>query len=65
MFHELLHKQHGISWRNGQARVHTADFRSEDRRFAQYEQAEAVLKRLAGSSRCGPRGKSVIGHLLS
>jgi len=51
MFHELLHKQHGISWRNGQARVHTADFRNEDRRFRQYEQAEAVLKRLAGQRR--------------
>ena len=65
MFHELLHKKLGISWQNGQARVHTADFKAEDRRFAQYEQAEAILKRLAGSSRCGPRWKSVIGRSLS
>lgn len=65
VYHELLHKKHGISWRNGRARVHTTDFKAEDRRFAEYEQAEAILKRLAGSSRCGPRGKSVIGRLLS
>jgi hypothetical protein len=47
MYHELLHKKHGIDWRNGQARTHTPAFRQEERHFAQFSEAEAVLKGLA------------------
>jgi len=52
VYHELLHKKHGIDWRNGQARAHTPTFRQEERRFAQHAEAEAVLKGLA--KRIGP-----------
>ena len=47
VYNELLHKKHGVDWRNGQARAHTPAFRQEERRFAQHAEAEAVLKALA------------------
>jgi hypothetical protein len=47
VYHELLHKKHGIDWRSGQARAHTAAFREEERRFARHAEAEAILKGLA------------------
>ena len=47
VYHELLHKKLGIDWRNSRARVHTAAFREEERRFARHEEAETVLKGLA------------------
>ena len=47
VYHELLHKQHGIHWHNGRARVHTPHFKREDRRFSRYAEADATLKQLA------------------
>ena len=47
MYHELLHKKHGITLVNGRRLVHTAAFRAEERRFAVHEQAERFLKDLA------------------
>jgi len=47
MYHELLHKKLGIDWRNSRARVHTAAFREQERRFARHEEAETVLNGLA------------------
>jgi len=43
LYHELLHKVHGADWRNGRARVHTPEFRRDERRFQGYQQAEAWL----------------------
>jgi len=47
VFHELLHKELGVDWRNGRAAAHTPEFRAQERRFEQYREAEAALKRLA------------------
>ena len=47
LYHELLHKQHGSCWVNGQRRVHTPAFRQDERRFEQYDVAQAWLNRLA------------------
>jgi hypothetical protein len=47
LYHELLHKKHGITWHNGRARVHTPAFRREERRFPKQAEAEAWLARLA------------------
>lgn len=47
MYHELLHKKLGLDWRGGQRCVHTPQFREEERRFARFAEAEAVLRRLA------------------
>ena len=51
VFHELLHKFHGLHWVNGRGYVHTGEFQRDERKFVQYEQAEAVLKKLAMSVR--------------
>lgn len=48
VYHELLHKKHGVRWENGRARVHTPGFKAEERRFRGMAEAEAVLLRLAG-----------------
>lgn len=48
LYHELLHKKHGVTWSNGRARVHTPAFRRDERRFPQFAEAEAWLVRLAG-----------------
>ncbi|MGC9397263.1 MAG: SprT-like domain-containing protein, partial [Anaerolineae bacterium] len=47
MYHELLHKHLGVKRVNGRRYAHTAEFRDAERRFAQYEQAEAFLSKLS------------------
>lgn len=47
MYHELLHKKHGAMIVNGRRLSHSPAFREEERRFAQYNQAEDQLKELA------------------
>ena len=47
MYHELLHKKLGIGWRNGRMAAHTPEFRSLDRDFRRYNEADSFLKRLA------------------
>ncbi|HSU67137.1 MAG TPA: hypothetical protein VLJ39_09710 [Tepidisphaeraceae bacterium] len=50
MYHELLHKKHGISWTNGRGYAHTAEFYREEKQFERYEQADALLGKLAAGS---------------
>ncbi len=47
MYHELLHKKHGVMIVNGRRLSHSPAFREDERRFAQYFQAESQLKELA------------------
>jgi len=47
MYHELLHKRHGITVVNGRRLAHTPAFRAEERQFAEYGEAERVLNDLA------------------
>jgi hypothetical protein len=47
MFHELLHKKHGIRWRNGRGHAHTPAFYADERRFERYDEADAWLTKLA------------------
>jgi hypothetical protein len=47
VYHELLHKKHGIHWQSGRQYVHTPEFRRDERRFEQFEAAEAALNALA------------------
>jgi hypothetical protein len=47
VYHELLHKHLGVGWRSGRRAAHTPEFRRRERRFRQWQQAEAVLKRVA------------------
>ncbi len=64
MFHELLHKKHGTRWKNGRGYAHTPAFYAEERRFPEYQEADAVLKRIASlpfhHARAGPL--EVVGY---
>ena len=51
MYHELLHKKHGLRWSGTRAMAHTAAFRADERRFERYEEAERFLRRLARARR--------------
>jgi hypothetical protein len=46
LYHELLHKQHGIKWVNGRCLAHTPEFRGSERKFGQYQEAESFLKQM-------------------
>ena len=49
MFHELLHKKHGIRWSaGGRGYAHTAAFYAEEGRFSRHAEAEKWLEKLAG-----------------
>ncbi|WP_299485354.1 M48 family peptidase [Acaryochloris sp. IP29b_bin.137] len=50
MYHELLHTVHGHRIQNGRYRVHTPEFRVDERQFSQYSQAQQHLNRLAQAS---------------
>jgi hypothetical protein len=51
MHHELLHKQLGVKMVNGRRIAHTAEFRSKERRFKNYREAQAFLAKLSGGQR--------------
>jgi hypothetical protein len=50
LYHELLHKHHGIKWVNGRCLVHTPEFRRSERKFRQYQEADSFLKQMAVGS---------------
>jgi hypothetical protein len=47
MYHELLHRDRGMTWLNGRARAHDSDFQQAERQFEQFHRAEQVLEKLA------------------
>ncbi len=47
MYHELLHKKHGVTLKNGRRMVHTFAFRRDEERFAGFEEARTSLGTLA------------------
>jgi hypothetical protein len=47
MYHELLHKKHGIMTVNGRRLSHSPAFRAEERRFVHYHEAERLIHELA------------------
>jgi len=47
MYHELLHRKLGESWRDGRATAHTPEFRRQERLFHGFDEAEAVLRKIA------------------
>ena len=49
MFHELLHKFHGLHWVNGRGYAHTSEFQQDERKFEQWKEAERILHTLARS----------------
>ena len=56
MYHEALHIKHEISYENGRRTVHSREFRDDEKKFANRERAEALLKKISGRrSRRNPR----------
>lgn len=47
MYHELLHKRLGITWKSNRIAAHTTQFTEKEHEFKPYEQAKAVLRKLA------------------
>lgn len=47
MYHELLHKRHGVRWEAGRRIAHTPEFRADERRFEKYAEADAMLTQIA------------------
>jgi hypothetical protein len=47
VYHELLHKLHGLDWSSGCAHAHTPAFNADERKFPQRAEAEAWLTKLA------------------
>jgi hypothetical protein len=51
VYHELLHRELGIAWHNGQTRPHDQRFQEAERQFEQFNRAKQVLDRLASEAR--------------
>jgi hypothetical protein len=47
LYHELLHKRHGLTPRSGRLFAHTPAFRADERRFEGYAEAEQAMRALA------------------
>jgi hypothetical protein len=47
MHHELLHKKHGLTYRNKRQHAHTKTFRQQEKAFKQYPQAVKFLNKIA------------------
>ncbi len=43
LYHELLHKHHGLKWINGKCMAHTPEFRRNERKFKYYQEAQQWL----------------------
>jgi hypothetical protein len=46
MFHEMLHLRYPVDHTGARRRVHTREFRQEEKRFARLKEAKELLKRL-------------------
>ena len=57
VFHELLHKEHGITARGSRRYAHTAAFRAAERAHPRHHEAENFLKNLSRKSR-GAKGRA-------
>ena len=47
VYHELLHKHLGVTWRSNRIAAHTPEFKEREQAFQQYEQAKTILRKLA------------------
>jgi hypothetical protein len=47
VYHELLHKQLGVTWKNNRIAAHTPELKEKEQAFKHYEQAKVVLRKLA------------------
>jgi len=55
IYHELLHKHHGEKWGKSRLMFHTPEFRTSERKFKRYEQAQQWLGKLASRFKENPK----------
>ncbi len=48
MYHELLHKKHGVSLKKGRRKIHTFNFKNDERKFRNYEAMKKSMGKIAG-----------------
>lgn len=46
MYHEMLHLRHPVDHSGARRRVHTPEFRADEKRFPEFEEAKRILKEL-------------------
>ncbi len=47
VYHELLHRQLGLTWKSNRMAAHTSEFAEQEHKFKQYDEAKTVLRKLA------------------
>ncbi|MBU7045476.1 MAG: M48 family metallopeptidase [Theionarchaea archaeon] len=47
MYHELLHKKHGIKTEKKRRKIHTGEFRKDEKKFRNYEKMKELMENLA------------------
>lgn len=47
MYHELLHKKHGITVKKNRRQVHTPEFKRDEKKFRNYEKMKKLMEKLA------------------
>jgi predicted metal-dependent hydrolase len=47
MYHELLHKKHGITKEGNRRRIHTPQFKADEKKFHNYQKIKTLMKTLA------------------
>jgi hypothetical protein len=50
MYHEMLHLKHPVDHRGVRRRVHTREFREEEKQFEGFQEAKDLLKRLCSTA---------------
>lgn len=51
VYHELLHKKHGLTWTSDRRMAHTPAFRADERRFPDYTAAKTRISKIARKQR--------------
>lgn len=54
MYHELLHKKHGVQERGGKLWAHTPQFKRDEKRFHDYEKMKKIMGDIARKPSGGP-----------
>jgi predicted metal-dependent hydrolase len=47
MYHELLHKKHGITVKGNRRRIHTPQFKEDEKKFHNYQKIKKLMENLA------------------
>ncbi|KYK31469.1 MAG: hypothetical protein AYK19_03740 [Theionarchaea archaeon DG-70-1] len=47
MYHELLHKKHGIKKEGRRRRIHTPQFKADEKKFRNYQKMKTLMEKLA------------------